>query len=176
MQQSKEIWPSILIWSLLIKWGRNCAAIIYRTEQEHDHDQIQGLKAFSYHVTIKTVYNHNYLRGPQYLSKEAKAEAKTLFELKVKPKEMYAQLKDKRFAIKNIQQIRNFVTQLKNEKFGPARISLGQLEQLCIDNNLIPEDDDQAYVVSYKVIYEADIDDGEESDDENEEDESNKFR
>ena len=89
---------------------------------------------------------------------------------------MYARLKGKGFAIKNIQQIRNFVTQLKNEKYGPARISLGQMEQLCIDNNLIPEDDDQAYVVSYQVIYEAEIDDGEESDDENEEDESNKFR
>jgi hypothetical protein len=50
--------------------------------------------------------------------------------------------------------------------YGRNKISrLGQFEQLCFDNNPIPDDEDKEFVAAYYVFYDNDDDNDEEVDD-----------
>jgi hypothetical protein len=57
-------------------------------------------------------------------------------------------LREKGIQIKNKAQI-----QLKRLQYGTTKISLGQLEQWCIDHNTIPDDEDKGFVAAYSVNY-----------------------
>ena len=67
----------------------------------------------------------------------------------------------------------NFIAQYKKEKYGPTVISLGELEQWSIDSSAIPDQEDEAFVVNHKIVYEDDYD--EEMDEEDEDTDANSF-
>ena len=65
---------------------------------------------------------------------------------------------------------------LKENKYGSTVISIGELEQKCIDHNKIPIDDDDGFVASFFFKY-GDEEEGEEMlEDENSIDQDRKFR
>ena len=109
----------------------------------------------SLNVTLyRTANNHTCGQSsPVGLSDEAKAEIARLNDLKVKPKKIYELLhKNDNTANhpKNQAQINNFLQRLR-KKDGPTTISLGDLEEWCEQRNKVPEDIDEAFVVSYQV-------------------------
>ncbi|CAF4168170.1 unnamed protein product [Rotaria sordida] len=69
-------------------------------------------------------------------------------------------------------QIKNYLVQYKKKKYGLHKISLGELEQWCEGNVEVPIDENKAFVVSYKILY----DNEEYEDDEDIEEDGNKFR
>ncbi|CAF2081129.1 unnamed protein product [Rotaria magnacalcarata] len=69
--------------------------------------------------------------------------------------------------------VKKIIEELYNDgKYGSYKISLGELEKWCEDNGDIPIDENKAFVVSYKIIY----DEQEYDDEDTEEDSGNKFR
>ncbi|CAF1612146.1 unnamed protein product, partial [Didymodactylos carnosus] len=146
--------------------GRQCDACIYllfdstsnevvlfRDESNHTHDMIQGKNS--------------------RISTEVKQAIQELFELKLKPKAIIEALHERKMEVPNISRLNNFLRSIKSKKFGPTAISLGEIEQWCIQSSRpIPESDDSPFVASYQVIYDDDENDDIDDDDVNE----NKFR
>ena len=46
------------------------------------------------------------------------------------------------------------LARVETSKYGPATISLGELEQWCLDHSCVPNEDEEPFIVDYKFIYE----------------------
>lgn len=93
---------------------------------------------------------HSLSQSSQRLSDEMKKEMDSLLELKQKPKRIFELLHDKGFK-PTMNQVSNYAAQWRKLRFGPSSISLGELEQWCEEKESVPDNDDQAFVVSYLV-------------------------
>jgi len=98
-------------------------------------------------------HNHNNLDAINRLSSELKEEIEMLFHLNVKPKRILEKLKEKGLVPKNKSQVSNYLNKLKEKIYGPNKISLGELEEWCINHSEIPDSDDKAFVISYVINY-----------------------
>jgi hypothetical protein len=98
------------------------------------------------------------------MSVELQQEIKTLNEFKLKPKAMIEALHNKEFEVPSIVQLKIFLTKIKKEKYGSTTISLGELEQWCLESSQTPQDLDTPFVVSYEVIYDDEFGDEEDVD------------
>ena len=87
-----------------------------------------------------------------------KREIERLYALKLKPKHILEQLREKGFTIKNKTQISNHL-KIKDKIFGKIKISLGEFEQIFITQFNIPDDDDKGFIAAYYVNYGNDDDD-----------------
>ena len=114
---------------------------LFRTQDDHDHSNL---------VTSK----HG-------LSTEAKTEIEKFFNLKMKPKAILEKLRDSNVDIKNKSQLTTYLRQLKRKKYGDVKISLGVLEQFCIDHKELPHDEDKGFVAAYYVNCDDELDDEE---------------
>lgn len=85
------------------------------------------------------------------INEHTKTEINTLFENdpKIKPKKILEILAKKNLPIPKKQQLNNYLASLKKSKFGPNSISLGELEQFCIDHSSVPENEDEAFIISH---------------------------
>ncbi|CAF4672898.1 unnamed protein product, partial [Rotaria sp. Silwood2] len=89
---------------------------------------------------------------PTYVS-EDEMDTK-LFELKLKPKAIIEVLHERGIALPSICELNNFLRTIKSTKLGPTSISLGEIEQWCLESSQsIPESDDTSFVASYQIIY-----------------------
>jgi hypothetical protein len=128
-------------------------------------------------LLFRTEESHSCSKGDgqlNRLSTNAKTEIAKLFELNIKPRRILEKLRENGIPIKNKSQINNYLRKFRNEKYGQAKISLGQLEQWCLDHNTHAEDDDKAFIVGYEVKYQGD--DDEDDDNENDSIDDNSFR
>lgn len=107
--------------------------IVFRTKEEHNHEESE-------------------VGSSTKLTYEIKEKINSFLDLHIKPKRMMEILASQGFTIKK-SQLTNYLSSLKNKKYGPSQISLGELEQWCIDNSLFPEDDDKPYVVQHRIKY-----------------------
>lgn len=132
----------------------NEEVVLFRDTSEHTHDLIQ----------------QNCTRIPDNL----KVVIKEFYELKLKPKAIIEALYDRGMVAPSIGQLNNYLRTLKTKRFGPTAISLGEIEQWCMESSRsIPESDDESFVVSYEIIYDSEGDDNVDDDDDN--DDGNKF-
>jgi hypothetical protein len=129
--------------------------ILFHDKSNHTHDNIPG-KTSRISNNVKEVINE-------------------LFELKLKPKAILEALHERGMAAPTIGQLNNFLRSIKTKKFRSTAISLGEIEQWCIESSQsIPGSDDAPFVVSYQIIY--DDDDNEDGGDEDDDVNTNKFR
>jgi len=105
---------------------------MFRTQENHMHDELQQTNK---------------------LTDQMKDEIKKLFDLNLKPKRMFEILIEKGLQPKNKAQLSNYLNVIRNQKLGPSQISLGQIEQWCLDHNKIPDSEDLPFVVSYQIKY-----------------------
>ena len=103
------------------------------------------------------------------MSKEAipiflKTEINKMCDLLMKPKRILRNLVDNGHQIQ-MKQLQNYITAYKKKKYGSTSISLGKLEQWCIDNNNVPNSEDEHFIVNYKIFYSDDSDIEQENDD-----------
>lgn len=123
-----------------------------KTEEDHDHDQNDSTRGIDSDTKaiIQELYNDGIM----------------------KPKQILRALESKTIKVPTNVQLKNFLIQLKKKKYGENKISLGELEQWCINNSIVPIDDDEPFVVSHNITYEDDeLEDDEDVEDDNE----NKF-
>ena len=73
-------------------------------------------------------------------------------------------LQSKQLQGPSIVQLRNYLTKIKKEKYGTATISLGEVEQWCLESSQTKLDLDAPFVVSYEVIYDDEFGDDEDVD------------
>ena len=133
----------------------NDKVVLFRATSDHTHDRIQ--------------------EKPSRIPNEAKKLIQELYELKLKPKAIVEVLHERGITLPSISQLNNFLRTIKNTKLGPTSISLGEIEQWCLESSQsILESDDTPFVASYQIVYNDDNenDDGVADDDSNE----NKFR
>ena len=133
--------------------------ILFRDKSHHTHDRVGT-------------------RDPT-ISNEVKKEAiKDLFQLKLKPKAIIEALYERGMAAPTIKQLNNFLTILKSKRLGPTAISLGEIEQWCVEaSKTVPESDDTPFIVSYQIVYGNDNDDDDDDKDVDDDDvNENKFR
>ena len=103
------------------------------------------------------------------MSKEAipiflKTEINKMCDLLMKPKRILRNLVDNGHQIQ-MKQLQNYITAYKKKKYGSTSISLGELEQWCIDNNNVPNSEDEPFIVNYKIFYSDGSDVEQENDD-----------
>lgn len=130
-----------------VKWrGFQCSAaihllfdaasdevVLYRTEENHDHNSSESLAA----------------RG---MSEEARNEIDKLFELKLKPKAiMNALAKKEGINMPSKTQLKNYLAKIREKKYGPSTISLGELKAWLMSHSDMPENDYTAFVISFDV-------------------------
>jgi hypothetical protein len=86
-------------------------------------------------------------------TKSKKNEIKILFEFdnKVKPKKILELLQEKELELPNMTDLKNYLSVLRKQKFGPHTVSLGELELFVIDHCTVPEDDNKGFIVSYEI-------------------------
>jgi hypothetical protein len=133
----------------------NDEVVLFRDKSDHTHDLIP--------------------KKSSKISNEVKETILELFELKLKPKAIIEVLHERKMAAPSIGQLYNFLRGIKATKCGPTALSLGEIEQWCLESSRsIPELDDTPFVGAYNIIY----DDDDNDDDNGEDDDSgeNKFR
>jgi len=113
--------------------NRDHTVEMFKTQEDHSHDEL--------------------MQKTTKLSNQMKEEIKKLFELHVKPKRMFEILIEKGLEPKNKTQLSNYLIRLRKQNFGPSQISLGQIEQWCLDHDKIPDSDDMPFVVSHQIKY-----------------------
>jgi hypothetical protein len=88
-------------------------------------------------------------------TKSKKNEIKILFEFdnKVKPKKILELLQEKELELPNMTDLKNYLSLLRKQKFGPRTVSLGELELFVIDHCTVTEDDNKGFIVSYEINY-----------------------
>ncbi|CAF3873774.1 unnamed protein product [Rotaria sp. Silwood1] len=143
--------------------GTQCNAAIYLF-YPHNSDEVILFRANNEH-------NHTDSSKRYFFSEEMKQNIQELFDMRLKPKKIYEVLEEKNFKITR-NQVNNYLTQLRKQKFGPSSLSLGELESWCQEKHTVPQSDDESFVVSFHIHYEDDSDD----DDEDVVDDGNKFR
>ena len=100
----------------------------------------------------------------------------------VKPKKILEKLRESNLPVPKYGALCNFIRyNIRNNKFNQTTISLGQLEQWCIDNSeKIPDDEDEPFVIDFTTHYEEEeFDDNDDvNDDTNDDDfyDKNYFR
>ena len=126
------------------KREEQCPAGLYLLIK-HDSEEV---------ALFKTRESHQHsMMNSKSLSDQAKKEIEKLFDLNLKPKRMLEMLRDKGIMLKNKTQLNNYLVKLRHNKYGPNKISLGELENWCIEHSNLPETDNEAFVVAYHVKY-----------------------
>ena len=97
--------------------------IVYKTKSLHNLDELSLSK--------------------QDVSKEAKLKIQELHKLHLKPNAIMEALKQNNIIIRK-KQLSNYLRQLKEHE-GKMTISLGELEERCLKNEKIPDNDDEAF-------------------------------
>ena len=130
----------------------NEEVILFRGKSDHTHHLIQ----------------QNSTRIPN----DVKMIIKEFYDLKLKPKAIIEALYERGITAPSIRQLNNFLRTLKTERFGSTQISLGEIEDWCIESSKsIPDSDNTGFVVSYEIIYDDDNNNTMDDDDN-----GNKFR
>ena len=88
-------------------------------------------------------------------------EINKMCDLLIKPKRILRTLIDNQIQMKQLQ---NYISAYKKKKYGSTSISLGELEQWCIDNNNVLNSEDRTFIVNYKIVYSDDSDKEQEND------------
>jgi hypothetical protein len=146
--------------------GKQCPASIYLLY--HCEDDTFSM--------FQTTDQHDHQNSSKFGIKDAtKKETNELFKLKIKPKRMLELIEEKKLPVPSKQQLSNYLSTLKKSTFGNNAISLGELEAWCQAKSIIPDNDDEPWVVRYKMQYE-DEDEIDDDGDVNTEEEGNKFR
>ncbi|CAF3898545.1 unnamed protein product [Rotaria sp. Silwood1] len=112
---------------------------MYRTEADHDHNdnEVHGI-ANDVKQCIEELYNDGIK----------------------KPKLIIRALQSRQLKVPTYAQLNNYLGYYKRKKYGSHTISLGELDQWCQDNSNVPSDENKAFVVSYKILYDdEDVDD-----------------
>ena len=110
--------------------------VLYRTEAEHTHNQSEN-------------------KSKENVKPEVTLEIQKLVDddNKIKPKKILELLAKKNMQPTK-QQIKNILAGIRNAKFGPTTISLGELEKLLMENKIAPAEETQSFVISYDIMYE----------------------
>lgn len=104
-------------------------------------------------------------RSNQLLPQKLIDEIRTLYIGRVqKPKRVLASIRNlKKSSMPNlyhlepsIRQIKYQLQKLRQEFFGEGEVSLSQLEKFLSDHSEIPEEDDEGFVIGYKIRYSQD--------------------
>ncbi len=107
---------------------------------------------------FKTEDEHSHEMDKTKITDDIKVQISNMLEIKMKPRNILINInRDNQTDIK-MSTLRNAIARIKTSKYGPSSISLGELEQWCIDNFSVPEDDDEPFVVDHKFIYENEDD------------------
>lgn len=88
------------------------------------------------------------------IDNSTKQKLEEMFNNNIKPKEILFRLASTSSTV-NLNQVKNFLSQLRPNKYGRPTISLGELEAFLLSNIAIPENPTTAFVVEYEVSYEA---------------------
>jgi hypothetical protein len=68
------------------------------------------------------------------------------------PNTIRYQLREERYNCPSQRQLYNYLAHLKEKLNGKKQISYGELEILCKERTLIPEDEHEVYVLGYEVV------------------------
>ena len=110
--------------------SNNLKATVYKTAAEHDHINSDKLG----------------------VSEETKEIIEQLVKDGIrKPNRILAALEARKVTIPKKSQLVNFIANYKRREYGEHTISLGELEEWCVKNSVIPEDENTAFVSNYMV-------------------------
>ncbi|CAM4952599.1 unnamed protein product [Rotaria socialis] len=139
--------------------GKQCDAGIYLLF-ESTNDNVVLFRSTSDHT------HDNIGEKPSRIPTEVKTIIQELFELKLKPKAIIEVLHERGITPPSILQLNIFLRTIKRTKLGPTSISLGEIEQWCLESSQsIPESGDAPFVASYQIIYDDDDNEHEDDDD-----------
>ncbi|KAB0800466.1 hypothetical protein PPYR_06206 [Photinus pyralis] len=132
------------------KRAEQCAAGVYL------HYPSTTSEVHLYRSQLAHTCNVIVTRVKSKISNEVKEEIKSLFNFdsKIKPKKVLDILIKKQIALPSKTQLNNYLSSLRKVKYGSNVMSLGELENFCLENAKVPDDVDAAFVVSYQVGYE----------------------
>lgn len=132
------------------KRGEQCAAGVYL------HYPSITSEVHLYRSQLAHTCNVIVTRVKSKMSNEVKEEIKSLFNFdsKIKPKKILDILIKKQVTLPSKTELNNYLSSLRKVKYGSNVMSLGELENFCLQNSKVPDDVDAAFVVSYQVVYE----------------------
>ncbi len=158
------------------KKGQQCASAAQLFYHNNSH-KVSLFKTSELHTCEE---NHpNQIAGVPLKSRPMLAD---YVSCGVKPKKILEKLRESNLPVPKYGALCNFIRyNIRNNKFNQTTISLGQLEQWCIDNSeKIPDDEDEPFVIDFTTHYEEEeFDDNDDvNDDTNDDDfyDKNYFR
>ncbi|CAF1449502.1 unnamed protein product [Adineta ricciae] len=151
-KKAKRHGPQCTAGTYLLYHADSDKVTIYETETEHQHhqDEVRGIDE-SVRKVIEDLFNDGIK----------------------KPKLILRALESRKVKVPTSIQLNNYLVYYRKKKYGSHKISLGELEEWCKNNETVPVDENQSFVVFYKILYNND----EYEDDEDIEDDTcDKFR
>lgn len=127
--------------------GQQCSAAIYLL-YDATNTSVHLYRADSAHTHDDEICQNNVVTK---ISGILEAEIRSMFELGMKTKPILFNLTMKGLTAPPKAQLTTFLTKLRNEKFGAAKLHFGSLEQWLKECNEVPENENQPFVVSYNV-------------------------
>jgi hypothetical protein len=125
--------------------GTQCAASMYYL-YDCSSDKVFKFIASNPH-------NHDELENQAHvcLSENLKAEIEKLFSMQLKPKAIMEALTNSSEQLPTKIQLNNYLSILRKSKYGPSKISVGELEKWLKEHSTIPDSNYEAYVKSYEI-------------------------
>jgi hypothetical protein len=118
---------------LLFESGSD-SVIVYRTDADHNHDDIGVRDDYGIHA-------------------QTKIEINRLFDLHLKPKAILAALqKIDGMQLPTKMQLNNYISDRRRVKFGQPTIHLGELEKWIHEHESIPDDDNEPFVMKSWIL------------------------
>ena len=97
---------------------------------------------------------HTHENDEKKITEEIKQQISRLLDIKMQPRNILLKInRDNQITIR-MSTLRTALARIKKKKYGPARISLGELESWCIEHSHLPEPEEETFVVDYKFINE----------------------
>lgn len=127
--------------------GQQCASGLYLLYNSQNED-VHLYRADSPHTHDDDGNKENAVNR---IGGELEAEIRSLFEHNVRPKAILYSLVRKGFTPPTKSKLTTFLNKIRKQKFGTEKLHFGTLEKWLEESNSVPLNDDQPFVVAYKV-------------------------
>lgn len=115
--------------------SKSSAIHLYRSEEDHSHDDDECLK-----------------NSVNKIPAETGAEIRRLFDMHTKPKAiLYNLVLNEKFVAPTKARLVTFLTKIRKEKFGAEKLNFGTLHKWLEECSNIPLDDTDPFIVNFDI-------------------------
>lgn len=109
-----------------------------------DEDEVSRVERY------KSSEDHQHPEAdPNVFSDEKKRMIDSFLELNLQRFQIMEKMRDLGLPLRNVTQLSNYIARQRTKMYGRTNISVGEFESCCIDQSVVPDGENEPYVLAY---------------------------